>query len=194
MGSSRTLAGLLIALLVVGGAYLLLRSQAGTVPEDVAAPSGPATPEMVETLDQLAPDTDAEAQRARTAPARPANPAAPPPVALDKLLAVPESVTAPRESDPDEIMRRALAGPGPGEAAETAEARARRLGADVSARTDETVLGADRLSRQQVDADASVELGKGTSLKGGVRLERDKTGGVSGDVDATPRVGIEKRF
>jgi hypothetical protein len=128
--------------------------------------------------------------------ARPPLAAAAPAVSLEKLLQVPPSALAhPAEPDIDELLRLAISPDASREAANAGDARAKasNVRVDLDVRTDSPIARPD-LKREQVDAAASIDVGNDTAIKGGVRVERDSSGGVESVRNTTPTIGIEKRF
>jgi hypothetical protein len=117
-------------------------------------------------------------------------------VSLEKLLRVPVSASAhPAEPDINELLLLAISPGGSGEAprADDTSASSSKLRFDVDIRTDTPVARPD-LKREQVDAAAALDVGNDTSIKGGIRLERDSDGGSQSNRNATPTIGIERRF
>ena len=133
--------------------------------------------------------------RARARPrARPplAPPVAPEPeLTLEKLLQLPPGHDA-RSAVPDlqEVLRRARASAASGKPNPDGAGRVR---IDLDLRTDTAMEHRD-LKREQLDAGAAYDIDDRTSLKGGVRIERDSQEGVESSRKTTPTIGIEKRF
>ncbi len=151
-------------------------------------------PEAAAPIPAVAPVARAPAAPKKTA--RPPLAAASPPVSLEKLLQVPISASArPAEPDINELLRLAISPDQSQEAASADDAtqNASKVRVDVDMRTDSPVVRPD-LKREQVDAAAAIDVGNDTSIKGGIRLERDSNGGIESNRNATPTIGIEKRF
>jgi hypothetical protein len=108
-------------------------------------------------------------------------------VPLAKLLALPP-YRKPDAPDLAEMLRRDAAAAPAGPAAGRS-----RLHFDLHRRTDAPVERSD-LKREQVDAGVAVSVGEDTSVRGGVRVQRDTAEAVSPTLDTTPSIGIEKRF
>jgi hypothetical protein len=64
---------------------------------------------------------------------------------------------------------------------------------DVDMRTDSPIERPD-LKREQADAAAEVDIGADTTLRGGVRIERESSGGKESTRTPAPTIGLEKRF
>jgi peptidoglycan/LPS O-acetylase OafA/YrhL len=147
------------------------------LPEPPAAPAAPA----------------ARAKRSR-APRPPlVAPLAPEPeLTLEKLLQLPPGDRS-RSAVPDlqEVLRRARASAAAGKSAKTGDGSRVRI--DVDLRTD-TAIEYHDLKREQLDAGAAIDIDESTSLKGGLRVERDSQEGVESSRKTTPTIGIEKRF
>jgi hypothetical protein len=129
-------------------------------------------------------------------PARPPLAAPAPALPLETLLQVPPyAVVLPPEPEIDEVLKRLLAPESAGEEARKDEEAksASKLGVDLGLRTDSPIERSD-LKREQVDAAARLEVSKDTILKGGVRIERESSGGIESNRNTTPTIGIEKRF
>jgi hypothetical protein len=160
-------------------------------PETLAIAPPPEAPAPVPAIAPLA--------RARVAPkpaARPPLAAAEPPVSLEKLLQVPPNAIArPAQPDINELLLLAISPEqsNPAPRGDDASSSSRRLHVDVDVRTDSPIVRPE-LKREQVDATAALDVGNDTSIKGGIRLERDSNGGIESNRNTTPTIGIEKRF
>ena len=129
-------------------------------------------------------------------PVRPPLAAPAPALSLETLLQVPPyAVELPPEPEIDEVLKRLLAPESADEEARNDDAAksASKLGVDVGLRTDSPIERSD-LKREQVDAAARLQVSKDTILKGGVRIERESSGGIESNRNTTPTIGIEKRF
>jgi hypothetical protein len=124
---------------------------------------------------------EAEAPRAVASPNLP----------FEKLLQLPAaSSQPPAEPDIHEVLNRKPF-VGPPDPNETAQERRLRL--EVEARTEAPIERHD-VKREQVDAAAELDVLEDTSIRGGVRVERDSSGSKSKNIGTTPSIGIEKRF
>jgi hypothetical protein len=112
----------------------------------------------------------------------------PPGVPLEKLLALPP-YRKPDAPDLAELLRRDAAGAPNADGA----ARPSQLRFDLDRRTDTPIERTD-LKREQVDAGVAVDVGRDTSVRGGVRVQRDTQAAAESTVDTAPSIGIEKRF
>jgi hypothetical protein len=181
-----------------------LAALAGALACGVEAPSPPPAPAVAPeearepTHEPSAPASAPAPALEPTAPARaagppmPTTPAAPDdsaaPIPLDRLLALPP-YRKPDTPDLAELLRRhAAAAPG-----DSAAASPSRLRFDLHRRTHTPVERSD-LKREQVDAGVAVSVGDDTSLRGGVRVQRDTAEAAAPTLDTAPSIGIEKRF
>ena len=153
-------------------------------------------PEAVPVTDPGLPAPVAAPARPRTQPAPTLPAGSTSYVPIEKLLQVPGgSVARPPEPEIDEVIRRYFEAELADENADAdAEAAGgHKLRIDLGVQTDQPVERRG-LKREQVDAGAAIDVGKDTSVKGGVRIERDSVGGVESKRNTTPTIGIEKRF
>jgi hypothetical protein len=157
----------------VEAAETALAAPASTAPAAPTAAPAPAVPSRRRN-DPPAPSAAA----ATPAPAAPAIP-------LEKLLQLP----ADGASDP--VMEALLRSASPKPAGEKTAARKLRI--DLGLRTDSPIERRD-LKLEQADAAAAVDIGSDTTLRGGVRVERESNGGKASTRTPAPTIGLEKRF
>lgn len=159
----------------------------------VSAPEPETTPAPTAAVADVPapPPAVARAARKRAPAAAPIE--AIPDVPLEKLLEVPPwAMHAPAEPDINEVLRLELP-PEPVVAPLDEATGVRVLHLDVDARTDAPIERRD-WKRDQVDAGAKVDISKDTSIRGGVRIERETSGTKEPVIGTTPSIGIEKRF
>ena len=151
-----------------------------------ACSSMPQSERDAATADETATPPVAAGPEAEAAPAAPSAD-----VPLEKLLQLPPANSRrPAEPDINEVLNREPF-VGPPEPEETATQRKLRLEVDVRS---EAPIERHEVKREQVDAAAELDVLEDTSIRGGVRVERDSTGSKATNVGTTPSIGIEKRF